>query len=81
LRHGSPCERSLVCVGGDWRVFVEPLELDVVVLSHVEEGPEGPNAGAFLFEELDDRLPFLLVGGAGAGRGGVMRQRGGTCDW
>jgi hypothetical protein len=42
------------------------LELDVVVLSHVEEGLEGPNAGAFLFEELDDHLPFLLVGGAGA---------------
>jgi hypothetical protein len=44
------------------------LELHIIVLGHVEEALEGPDVGAFLFEELNDRLPFLLVGGAGAGR-------------
>jgi hypothetical protein len=68
LRHGSPCKCPPICVSGDGRVFIEPLELHIVVLGHVEEGAEGLNAGAFLLEELDDRLPFLLVGGAGAGQ-------------
>jgi hypothetical protein len=51
-------------------VFIEPLELRVIVLGHVEEDPEGLDASAFLFEELDDCCAFMLVCGTGAGRKG-----------
>ena len=68
LRHWSPVEFSPVNVIVDGRVLEERLEFLGVVVSHLEESFECPDAGAFFFEELDDCFSFPLVGGGGMRR-------------
>ena len=65
LWHWSPVELSPVDVWADGGILEERLEFSGIVVSHLEESFERPDAGAFFFEELNDRFSFLLVGGGG----------------
>ena len=65
LWHQSPVELSPVDVRADGGILEEHLEFRGVVVGHLKESFERPDAGAFFFEELNDRFSFLLVGGGG----------------
>ena len=65
LRHWSPGEFSPVDVWVDGRVLVEGVEGGSIVVRHLEEAFERPDAGALFFEKLDDRFSFPFVGGSG----------------
>ena len=65
LRRWAPVELSPIDVWVDGRVFVEGVEGGGIVVRHLEEAFEHPDAGAFFFEKLDNRFSFLFVGGGG----------------
>ena len=65
LRRWTPVELSPVDVWVDGRVLVEGVERDGVVVGHLEEALERPDAGALFFEKLDNRFSFSFVGGGG----------------
>ena len=65
LRHWAPVEFSPVDVWVDGRVLVEGVECGGVVVRHFEEAFERLDAGAFLFEELDNRCSLPFIGGGG----------------
>ena len=68
LRRWAPVELSPVDVWVDGRVLVEGVECGGVVVRHLEEAFERPDAGAFFFEKLDNRFSFSFVGGGGVRR-------------
>ena len=68
LRRWAPIELSPVDVWVDGRVLVEGVEHGSVVVRHLEEAFERPDAGALFFEKLDNRFSFPLVGGGGVWR-------------
>ena len=68
MRRRAPVEFSPVDVWVDRRVFVEGVERGGVVVCHLKESFERPNAGALFLEKLDDRFSFPLVGGGGVWR-------------
>ena len=65
LRRWAPVELSPVDVWVDRRVLEEGVERSGVVVRHLEEALERPDAGAFFFEKLDDRFSFSFIGGGG----------------
>ena len=66
--HWAPVEFSPVDVWVDGRVLVEGVEHGGIVVRHLEEVFERPDAGAFFFEKLDDCFSFPLVGDSGMRR-------------
>ena len=68
LRRRSPGELSPIDVWVDGRILVERVECGGVVVRHLEEAFERPDAGALFFEKLDNRFSFSLVGGGGVRR-------------
>ena len=68
LRRGAPVELSPVDVWVDGRVLVEGVERGSVVVRHLEEAFERPDAGVLFFEKLGDRFSFPFVGGGGVRR-------------
>ena len=65
LRCWAPVELSPIDVWVDGRVLVEGMECGGVVVRHLEEAFERPDAGALFFEKLDDCFSFSFVGGGG----------------
>ena len=65
LRRWAPVELSPIDVWVDGRVLVEGVERGGVVVHHLEEAFECPDAGALFFEKLDDCFSFSFVGGGG----------------
>ena len=65
LRRWAPVELSPVDVWVDGRVLVEGVECGGIVVCHLEEAFERPDAGALFFEKLDNRFSFSFVGGGG----------------
>ena len=65
LRRWAPVELSPVDVWVDGRVLVEGVERSGVVVCHLEEAFERPDAGVFFFEKLDNCFSFSFVGGGG----------------
>ena len=61
----APVELSPVDVWVDGRVLEEGVERGGVVVRHLEEALERPDAGALFFEKLDNRFSFSFVGGGG----------------
>ena len=68
MRRWAPVELSPVDVWVDGRVLVEGVERGGVVVRHLEEAFERPDAGALFFEKLDNRFSFSFVGGGGVRR-------------
>ena len=68
MRRWAPVELSPVDVWVDGRILVERVERSGVVVRHLEEAFERPDAGAFFFEKLDNRFSFPFVGGGGVRR-------------
>ena len=68
LRRWAPVELSPVDVWVDRRVLVEGVECGGVVVRHLEEAFERPDAGALFFEKLDNRFSFPFVYGGGVRR-------------
>ena len=68
LRRWAPVELSPVDVWVDRRVLEEGVERGGVVVRHLEEALERPDAGAFFFEKLDNRFSFPFVDGGGVRR-------------
>ena len=68
LRHWAPVELSPIDVGVNRRVLVEGVECGGVVVCHLEEVFERPDAGALFFEKLDDCFSFPFIGGGGVRR-------------
>ena len=68
LRHWAPVELSPIDVRVNRRVLVEGVECGGVVVRHLEEVFEHPDAGALFFEKLDDCFSFPFVGGGGVRR-------------
>ena len=64
----APVELSPVDVWVDGRVLEEGVERGGIVVHHLEEALERPDAGAFFFEKLNDRFSFSFVGGGGVRR-------------
>ena len=65
LRRWAPGEFSPIDVWVDGRVLVEGVEGGGVVVRHLEEAFERPDAGALFFEKLDNRFSFPFIGGGG----------------
>ena len=65
LRRWAPVELSPVDVWVDGRVLVEGVERGGVVICHLEEAFERPDAGALFFEKLDNRFSVSFIGGGG----------------
>ena len=68
LRRWAPVELSPVDIWIDGRILVEGVEGGGVVVCHLEEAFERPDAGVLFFEELDNRRLFPFVGGGGVRR-------------
>ena len=68
LRRWAPVELSPVDVWVDGRVLIEGVERGGVVVRHLEEAFERPDAGALFFEKLDNCFPFSFIGGGGVQR-------------
>ena len=68
MRRWAPVELSPIDVWVDGRVLVEGVERGGVVVRHLEEAFERPDAGALFFEKLDDRFSFPFVGDGGVRR-------------
>ena len=64
----TPVELSPIDVWVDGRVLEEGVERGGVVVRHLEEAFERPDAGALFFEKLDNRFSFPFVGGGGVRR-------------
>ena len=64
----GPSGASPIDIWVDGRVLVEGVECGGVVVRHLEEAFECPDAGAFFFEKLDNRFSFPFVGGGGVRR-------------
>ena len=65
LRRWAPVELSPIDVWVDGRILVEGVEHGGVVVRHLKEAFERPDAGVFFFEKLDDHFSFSFVGGGG----------------
>ena len=65
LRHRSPGEFPPIDVWVDGRILEEGVECGGVVVRHLEEAFERPDAGALFFEKLNNRFSFPFVGGGG----------------
>ena len=61
----TPVELSPIDVWVDGRVLEEGVECGGVVVRHLEEAFEHPDAGALFFEKLDNHFLFPFVGGGG----------------
>ena len=61
----SPGEFSPIDVWVDGRVLEEGVECGSIVVRHLEEAFERPDAGALFFEKFDNRFLFPFVGGGG----------------
>ena len=68
LQHWSPGEFSPIDVWVDRRVLKEGVECGGVVVRHLEEVFEHPDAGTLFFEKLDNCFSFPFVGGGGVQR-------------
>ena len=68
LRRWAPVELSPIDVWVDGRVLEEGVECGGVVVRHLEEAFEHPDAGALFFEKLDNCFSFPIVGGRGVQR-------------
>ena len=68
MRRWAPVELSPVDVWVDGRILVEGVECGGVVVRHLEEAFERPDAGVLFFEKLDNRFSFPFVGGGGVRR-------------
>ena len=68
LRRRSPVELSPIDVWVDGRVLEEGVECGGVVVRHLEEAFERPDAGMLFFEKLDDCFSFSFIGGGGVRR-------------
>ena len=68
MRHWAPGELSPIDVWIDGRVLVEGVERGGIVVRHLEEAFEHPDAGALFFEKLNDCFSFSFVGGGGVRR-------------
>ena len=68
LRRWAPVELSPIDVWVDGRILVEGVECGGVVVRHLEEAFERPDAGALFFEKLDNRFSRSFVGGGGVRR-------------
>ena len=65
LRRRSPGELSPVDVWVDGRILKEGVECGGVVVRHLKEAFERPDAGVLFFEKLDNHFSFPFVGGGG----------------
>ena len=68
LRRRSPGEFSPIDVWVNRRVLKEGVECGGVVICHLEETFECPDAGALFFEKLDDCFSFSFIGSGGVRR-------------
>ena len=68
MQRWSPGEFSPIDVWVDGQILVEGVECGGVVIRHLKEAFERPDAGAFFFEKLDNRFSFSFVGGGGVRR-------------
>ena len=68
LWHRAPGKLSPIDVWVDGRVLEEGVECGGVVVRHLEEAFERPDAGALFFEKLNNRFSFPFVGGGGVRR-------------
>ena len=68
LRRWAPVELSPIDVWVNGRVLEEGVERGGVVVRHLEEAFERPDAGALFFEKLDNRFSFSFIGGGGVQR-------------
>ena len=68
MRRWAPVECSPIDVWVDGQVLIEGVERGGVVIHHLEEAFERPDAGALFFEKLDNRFSFPFVGGGGVRR-------------
>ena len=68
MRCWAPVELSPIDVWVDRQVLVEGVERGGIVVCHLEEAFERPDAGALFFEKLDDRFSYSFVGGGGMRR-------------
>ena len=75
LQRWAPVVLSPVDVWVDGRVLEEGVECGGVVVRHLEEAFEHPDAGTFFLEKLDDCFSFPFCGG----RDLVAVNR--MCDW
>ena len=68
LRRWAPMELSPIDVWVDGRILVEGVECGGIVVRHLEEAFERPDAGALFFEKLDNCFSFSFVCGGGVWR-------------
>ena len=61
----APVELPPVDVWVDGRVLEEGVEGGGVVIRHLEEAFERPDAGALFLEKLDNRFSFSFISGGG----------------